>query len=38
MHQHGLYTWGKDIDEARRHIEVYEFLFECLARKMMLKR
>ncbi|MEC7497092.1 MAG: methylthioribulose 1-phosphate dehydratase, partial [Planctomycetota bacterium] len=38
IHQHGLYTWGKDIDEARRHIEVYEFLFECLARKMMLKR
>ncbi|MDZ4839094.1 MAG: methylthioribulose 1-phosphate dehydratase [Bacteroidota bacterium] len=25
---HGLYTWGKTIKEARRHIEVLEFLFE----------
>jgi methylthioribulose-1-phosphate dehydratase len=26
---HGLYTWGKNIAEAKRHIEVFEFLFEC---------
>ena len=26
---HGLYTWGKDIASAKRHIETYEFLFEC---------
>ncbi|MCM2351054.1 MAG: methylthioribulose 1-phosphate dehydratase [Bacteriovoracaceae bacterium] len=26
---HGLYTWGKDISTAKRHIETYEFLFEC---------
>ncbi len=26
---HGLYTWGKDIAEAKRQIEVFEFLFEC---------
>ena len=25
---HGLYTWGKTIAEAKRHIEVLEFLFE----------
>lgn len=25
---HGLYTWGKDVAEAKRHIETYEFLFE----------
>jgi methylthioribulose-1-phosphate dehydratase len=25
---HGLYTWGRDIAEARRHIEIFEFLFE----------
>lgn len=30
IRKHGLYTWGKDIDEARRHIEIYEFLFEVL--------
>lgn len=27
---HGLYTWAKDIPTAKRHIETYEFLFECL--------
>ncbi len=25
---HGLYTWGSDLGEARRHAEVFEFLFE----------
>ncbi len=25
---HGLYTWGKDIAEAKRQVEVFEFLFE----------
>lgn len=26
---HGLYTWGATIAEAKRQIEVFEFLFEC---------
>lgn len=26
---HGLYTWGKDLATAKRHIETYEFLFNC---------
>ncbi len=26
---HGLYAWGKDIPTAKRHIETFEFLFEC---------
>ncbi len=26
---HGLYTWGKTISDAKRHIETLEFLFEC---------
>ncbi len=34
IRRHGLYTWGKTLDEARRHVEVFEFLFECIARKM----
>jgi methylthioribulose-1-phosphate dehydratase len=25
---HGLYTWGQTLAEARRHLEVFEFLFE----------
>jgi methylthioribulose-1-phosphate dehydratase len=36
MRKHGLYTWGKDIAAARRHVEVYEFLFECEGRKLAL--
>ena len=34
--QHGLYTWGKTLAEARRHIEIFEFLFEVVARSRML--
>ncbi|MGH8508355.1 MAG: methylthioribulose 1-phosphate dehydratase [Gammaproteobacteria bacterium] len=30
---HGLYTWGRDLDEARRHVEILEFLFEVLVRR-----
>lgn len=26
---HGLYTWGRDMDEARRHLEALEFLLHC---------
>ena len=36
IRRHGLYTWGRDLDEARRHVEIFEFLFECVARRMML--
>lgn len=30
---HGLYTWGLTLDEARRHVEAFEFLFECVVRR-----
>lgn len=33
---HGLYTWGRDLAEARRHVEIFEFLFECVARARTL--
>jgi len=36
IRQHGLYTWGRNLFEARRHIEIFEFLFECLVRKRSL--
>jgi methylthioribulose-1-phosphate dehydratase len=29
---HGLYTWGSGVAEARRHVEIFEFLFEVLGR------
>lgn len=36
IRKHGLYTWGRDLDEARRHVEIFEFLFECLVRRKNL--
>lgn len=36
IRKHGLYTWGRDVAEARRHIEIFEFLLECTARRIML--
>src|SRR5262245_46287473 len=29
---HGLYTWGKSVDEAKRHVEILEFLLEVIGR------
>lgn len=31
---HGLYTWGRDLVEARRHVEALEFLFEVIGRQL----
>jgi methylthioribulose-1-phosphate dehydratase len=33
---HGLYSWGRDLAEALRHIEAFEFLFECEYHKLLL--
>ena len=33
IRRHGLYTWGRDLAQAKRHLEVFEFLFEVLGRK-----
>jgi methylthioribulose-1-phosphate dehydratase len=30
---HGLYTWGEDLAQARRHIEILEFVFELIGRR-----
>ncbi|HWP44953.1 MAG TPA: methylthioribulose 1-phosphate dehydratase [Blastocatellia bacterium] len=29
---HGLYTWGRDLAEAKRHVEILEFLIEVVGR------
>jgi methylthioribulose-1-phosphate dehydratase len=34
LNGHGLYTWGRDLSEAKRHIEILEFLFEVSGRKL----
>jgi len=34
LQSHGLYTWGRTIADAERHIEILEFLFEVLGRRL----
>ncbi|MDQ4120887.1 MAG: methylthioribulose 1-phosphate dehydratase [Acidobacteriota bacterium] len=34
LRRHGLYTWGDSVSEAKRHIEIFEFLFEVLGRRL----
>jgi methylthioribulose-1-phosphate dehydratase len=34
---HGLYAWGETLDDARRHIEGFEFLFACAWQEMLLR-
>ena len=34
LRRHGLYTWGRSLDEARRHVEIFEFLFEVVGRRI----
>ncbi len=33
---HGLYTWGKTIQEAKQHVEILEFLLEVKGRHLAL--
>ncbi|PJK06295.1 methylthioribulose-1-phosphate dehydratase [Lysobacteraceae bacterium NML95-0200] len=35
---HGLYAWGRDIHEARRHLDAFEFLLQCELKLMELAR
>jgi methylthioribulose-1-phosphate dehydratase len=33
IRRHGLYTWGRGLPEAKRQMEILEFLFEVMGRK-----
>jgi methylthioribulose-1-phosphate dehydratase len=35
---HGLYAWGRDIAEAQRHVEGFEFLLTCLWQEQAARR
>ena len=37
LRRHGLYTWGRDLAEAQRHVEILEFLLEVTGRTAALK-
>ena len=34
---HGLYSWGKDVAEARRHTVAFEFLLNCELEKLKIR-
>lgn len=34
---HGLYTWGRTMAECLRHVEAFEFLFECELETMRVR-
>ena len=38
LRRHGLYTWGETVAQAKRHIEIFEFLLETMGRTMELRR
>lgn len=37
LRQHGLYAWGRDLNEAKRHVEILEFLLEVVGRTANLR-
>lgn len=38
IRRHGLYTWGDDLSQAKRHVEILEFLLETMGRTAMIKK
>jgi methylthioribulose-1-phosphate dehydratase len=37
LERHGLYSWGENLAQAKRHIEIFEFLLETLGRTLLVK-
>jgi methylthioribulose-1-phosphate dehydratase len=37
LRRHGLYSWGQTLAEAKRHIEILEFLFETMGRTLRIQ-
>jgi methylthioribulose-1-phosphate dehydratase len=37
LRRHGLYAWGDTLWQAKRHIEIFEFLLETIARTLLIK-
>ncbi|MEI7024486.1 methylthioribulose 1-phosphate dehydratase [Paenibacillus sp. y28] len=38
LHKHGIYAWGANAFEAKRHLEAFEFLFEYVYRSHLLHK
>ena len=37
LRRHGLYSWGSDLPQAKRHVEILEFLLEAVGRTLLIK-
>jgi methylthioribulose-1-phosphate dehydratase len=37
LRRHGLYTWGESLAQAKRHIEIFEFLLETIGRTLRIR-
>ncbi len=37
LRRHGLYCWGSDLSQAKRHVEILEFLLEAVGRTLLIK-
>ena len=37
LRRHGLYAWGNHLSQAKRHVEILEFLLETLGRTLLIK-
>ena len=37
LRRHGLYSWGETLAQAKRHIEILEFLLETIGRTLIIK-
>jgi methylthioribulose-1-phosphate dehydratase len=36
LRRHGLYSWGSDLTQAKRHVEILEFLLEAVGRTLLI--
>ena len=36
LRRHGLYSWGENLAQAKRHIEIFEFLLETIGRTLRI--
>ena len=37
LRRHGLYSWGETVAQAKRHIEIFEFLLETMGRTLVIR-
>jgi methylthioribulose-1-phosphate dehydratase len=36
VRRHGLYSWGDNLAQAKRHVEILEFLLEAIGRTRLM--